>query len=196
MGTMLNYLKVTRNFIPGMYQELITAAVVPLMRIRTEKALSSISIDLEFDGDYTVYCGEASAIIVMSIEMDNGVDLESRKNGEQLNSIFYFLTVTSYLSKTLGVQFEKASLVGISEFIEEKRNLNNVLAESIILFRQLEDCNEVTQAIQNVLSLWIADPTHDCYETLVSIYNTTSRIVEFKHDKSMKKWSSRGFVDC
>ena len=149
------------------------------MRMKLGRALSFIDIHLPFDGDYTTYCGEASAIITMSIEMDAGVDCDSRSRNEVMNSMFFMIIICRKLSHDFGVSFEKSSLIGGIEFVEFDDQLHNYLSKSQALFENISRNKDVINSIENVFSIWVADPTRDCYETLVDMYKSTAQFVRF-----------------
>lgn len=175
---MLDWLKRTKQHIPDTYRQAINVAAAPVMRKRVRAALSSLDIPLEWDGDNTNYCGEASAIIVMSIEMDAGIDAEDRSEIEKINSVFFMLIVASHLSELLGVEFKDASIIASVEFVDHEDEIVDVFSKATAAFDTFTHEHEIVNSIRTAVSCWIANPTQDGYAMLVDMYQTTARLVK------------------
>ena len=148
-----------------------------LKRKKIRAALATLDIPLQWDEGNTQYCGEASAITVMSIELDAGVDGDRRSEIDKVNSVFFMLIVCSCLSGILKVPFEEAAMIGIVEFVDDDAELPDVFSKAMTSFEAFTRDNEVVESVRNVVSCWIADPTTEGYEMLVDMYKTTARIV-------------------
>ena len=149
-----------------------------LKRKKIRAALATLDIPLHWEDGNTQYCGEASAIAVMSIEMDAGVDSDQRTEIDKINSVFFMLIVCSYMSGVLKVPFEEAAMIGIVEFVDDDAELPDVFSKAMTAFEAFTRDNEIVNSVTNVVSLWIADPKQDGYDMLVEMYKTTARIVK------------------
>ncbi len=175
---MLDWLTRTTQRIPETYRQAINVAAVPVMRSRIRAALATLEIPLGWDGGNTGYCGEASAIIVMSIEMDAEIDADRRTEIDKINSVFFMLIICSHLSEIMNVSFEESSMIGSVEFVDDEDEMPEVFSRAMATFEALTLQNEFVRLIGNVVSCWIEDPTRKRYDLLVEMYKTTAKFVK------------------
>lgn len=176
---MLGALKKKGPSVSGGYSGLLRAAAVPLTRARIRRALAALDIELPYSGGRTTYCGEASAILVMAIEMDAGIELETRTRDQALNSIFFMLVIASRLAELLDANFEQASLTGSLEFIDSRDELPEFLARATTLFNQQSAAKGIVKSVCEVFDCWLHYPENEYYQTLVDMYKTSGAFARF-----------------
>ena len=163
----------------GQPSELVGAVRIYANRLKVKRALSQLKIRLPFDGDYTVYCGEAGAILVLSIEMDAGVDYDNRTPDQALNSMFFMLVLVDVLSNLFDVHYEEAALVGADEFVYFDSEAPVYLKKALEIFSGVTRQKGIVKSIENVVQCWVASPEAHYYETLVDMYKTTGKFVRY-----------------
>lgn len=163
----------------GTQSDLLGAVRIYANRLKVKRALAHLKIRLPFNGDYTIYCGEAGAILVLSIEMDAGIDYDNRTPDQALNSMFFMLVTVDVLSSMLDVHFEEAALFGADEFVYFDSEAPVYLKKARDIFRGVTRQKGIVKSIENVLSCWVASPEDHFYETLVDMYKTTAKFVKY-----------------
>ncbi len=163
------------------HRHAINLVAVPAARKRIKAALSTLNLPLQCESGMTVYCGEASAIIVMSIEMDAGIDMDNRTERDKINAIFFMLIVSSRLSEILNVSFEKSATLGSVEFVDGEAELKEVFSHAMSLFQSFTHGFQIVKSVDTVVSHWIEGPTNDRYEILVEMFKTTAKLIKVQH---------------
>lgn len=177
IGKMLHWLAPTTQRLVYRYRRAINVAAVPAARNRIKTALSTLNFPLKWERGNTVYCGEASALIVMAIEMDAGIDMDDRTECDRINAIFFMLIVSSHLSEILNVSFRRSSVIASVEFVEDEYELKGVFSKAMALFEAFTHRYHIVRSIGTVVSCWIEDPTKDGHEMLVDMFKTTAKLI-------------------
>lgn len=164
-----------------LHRHAVNLVTVPAARKRIKTALSTLNLPLQCEGGMTVYCGEASAIIVMSIEMDAGIDMDDRSEHDKINAIFFMLIVSRHLAETLNVSFEKAAMLGSIEFVDDETELRDIFSRAMTLFQSFANGFQIVKSVDTVVSHWIEGPTNDRYEILVEMFKTTAKLISVQH---------------